>query len=148
MSLPLRYSSDTFHHAFVGYSAWDFGRFTVPENQKRIVSPARHKLFLGSVDAIIRQLESPVVHRDASFCAENFVRSNGFFGSHVHRRHKPAWLICTDGQQCKLWRAKFFSNLGEMASETSVPCEVHNAFEIFNYVPAPQGLVTVKYATG
>ena len=68
----------------VRYLAWDLGRFTVPKNQKQIVSLASHKLFLWSVDAFIRQLEGPMVDRNAGFGAENFVGSNGFFGSHVH----------------------------------------------------------------
>ena len=35
-----------------------------------------------------------------------------------------------------------------MTSETSVPREIYVAFGIFNYVSAPQCLVTVKKATG
>jgi len=59
--------------SWVGDSSWNFGRLTVPKNQKQIVSLASHKLFLWSVDAVIRQLEGPVVDRNAGLGAENFV---------------------------------------------------------------------------
>jgi len=114
-----------------GDSSWNFDRLTVPKNQKQIVSLASHKLFLWSVDAVIRQLEGPVVDRNAGFCAENLVGSNGFFGSHVHWRHKPARLICTDGQQCKPRRAKLFPNPCEMISEACVAGEIHESFREF-----------------
>lgn len=71
---------------------------TVLENQKRIVSPTSDKLFLWSIDRVICQLEGCMVDCDAGLGTENFVGSNSFFGSHVHRQDKPAWLICTGGQ--------------------------------------------------
>jgi hypothetical protein len=37
-----------------------------------VVSPTSHKLFLWSIDRVIRQLESPVVNRNASLGTENF----------------------------------------------------------------------------
>ena len=64
-----------------GDSSWNFGKLSVLENQKRIVSPTSHKLFLWGVDAVICQLEGSVVDRDAGLGTENFVGSNGFFGS-------------------------------------------------------------------
>ena len=79
-------------------SSWDFGKLTVLENQKRIVSSASHKLLLWSVDAVIRQLEGSVVDRDAGFRTENFVGSNGLFGTHMHGRHKPTRFIRSNRQ--------------------------------------------------
>jgi len=80
-----------------GDSSWNFGKSTVLENQKRIVSPTSHKPYLWSVDAVIRQLEGSVVDRDAGLGTENLVGFKRLFGSHVYRRHTPAWLICSDG---------------------------------------------------
>jgi hypothetical protein len=64
-----------------GDSSWNFDRLTVPKNQKQIVSLASHKLFLWSVDAVIRQLEGPVVDRNAGFCAENLVARTASSGA-------------------------------------------------------------------
>ena len=52
------------------------------------------------------------------------------------------------GNNASWGRVELFSNLGEMTSESSVHSEKDQAFGIFNYVSAPQGLVTVKNAAG
>jgi hypothetical protein len=59
-----------------GDSSWNFGKLTVLEDQKRMVSPTSHKPHLWSVDAVIRQLEGSVVDRDAGLGTENLVGSN------------------------------------------------------------------------
>src|SRR5690349_2979194 len=82
----------------LGDSSCYFGEFTILENQKRIVSTTSHKLFLWSIDPVICQLEGSVVDCDAGLGTENFVGSNGFFGTHMHGRHKPARFVRSNRQ--------------------------------------------------
>lgn len=85
--------------------------------------------------------------RNAIFGTENFVGSNASSGAmctgDINQRGSYAPL----GNNAS-WGAPNFSRLGEMTSESSVPSEKDQAFGIFNYVSAPQGLVTVKNAAG
>ena len=85
---------------------------------------------------------------DASLCAQNVMRLNGFLGTHVHRRHEPARFVGADGQECEIWLAELFANLDEVISEPRVPSEVHPTFWIFDYISAPQSFVAVENGTG
>src|SRR5690242_2150174 len=68
-------------------------RLTVAQNSKRIRQRSLQELFFGRVDGIIGQLKAAVVDSDAVGRAQNFMCSEGLFGSHMNRRHKPSRLV-------------------------------------------------------
>ena len=78
-----------------GNSSWNFGKLTVLENQKRIVSPTSHKPYRWSVDAVIRQQEGSVVlicHTDRrSSTAATALRKAGKQQALVLRGGMTAW---------------------------------------------------------
>jgi hypothetical protein len=125
------------------YPSRKVGKLAVIEDQKRLVPRASQELFFGNVEALIRQLESSMVDRDAGLGAQYPVRSNGILGSHVHRRHEPAWLVRSDRQQREARRSEPFPNLGEVTSERGISREIYEPFTAFDHIPAPEGRVAV-----
>src|SRR6266571_4164983 len=85
-----------------------------------------------------------MVDRDAGTGGQDLMCSDRLFGSHVRRRHEPAWLVRSDRQQREMRRSELFPNLGEMTSERGVSREVYEPVLTFDHIPAPKGLVAVE----
>ena len=85
--------------------------------------------------------------RNAIFGTENFVGSNASSEAMCTGDINQRGSYAPSGTM-QAGARRTFSRLGEMTSESSVPSEKDRAFGIFNYVSAPQGLVTVKNAAG
>src|SRR5579863_10177126 len=92
----------------------------VSQHQKRIGPAARVELLLGSVDGLIAKLEGAVMNRDAGLGAQDLMRLNRLLGSHVHRRHKPARLVCADRKQRQTGRPEALADAGKMLPEPRV----------------------------
>src|SRR5579872_5055234 len=110
--------------AYACRCSWSFGKLAVLEDQKRRRPAESVELFGRGVEALIGQLEGSVVNGDAGFGAQDFMRANGFIGSHVHRRHEPARLIRSDGQKGEIGRSELLANLSEVRPEGGVSGEV------------------------
>src|SRR5579871_785914 len=98
---------------------------------------ASSQLFLWSVDAFIRELESSMMDGDAGLGSQDLMGSNRLLGSHVQRRHEPAWFIRSDRQQGEVRRSERFPNLSEMRSERGVSCEIYEPFLTLDHISAP-----------
>src|SRR6266478_2006214 len=71
-------------------------KLSVLENQKRPALRAGEELFPRNVECLIRQLERSMVDRDAGLGGQDVMCSDRFIGSHMHRRHEPAWFVRAD----------------------------------------------------
>ena len=101
------------------------GRCPAPEtNRPGALSRSRR---FGVSMLIIRQLERAVVDRDAGLGAQYLVGSNRLIGRHMHWRHEPARLVCSDRQQRQARRAEPLADLREVIAESRVAREINDA---------------------
>ena len=118
-----------------------------PLSSTRNESPgARLSRLLRRVDALIRKLKRAVVDRDAGPGPQDLMGLNRLLGSHVHRRHEPARLVCSDRQQRQSRRSESLADTRKMVAESRVSGEIDHAACRLDHVSAPQGSIAVEHS--
>ena len=93
--------------------------------------------------AVVGEMESSVMDREARVRAENPVRFERLIRRHVDWTHEPFGLVGADGEQREAWGWEFLGDFAEMRAEAGVAAEINISVRRLDQPAAPECAVAI-----